>query len=199
MRHPRSGRRRAGFARLGTLTLLTGLALLLGSAPAWAHSRLESSDPADGTSLATAPQKVSLTFNEPVQAGFTTITVIGPDGADYHTGTPTEVDDTVSIGVLPLGPAGAYKIGYRVVSADGHPVSGSVGFTMTTAGTGSAAGSAAATSSAGPAAPSSAATTSVVPTSTPPDDGGAPVWPWVVGGIVLVAVGVVAALRLGRS
>jgi hypothetical protein len=33
----------------------------------------------------------------------------------------------------------------------------------------------------------------------PVDEGGAPVWPWVVGAVVLVGGGVAAALRLGRS
>jgi copper resistance protein C len=33
---------------------------------------------------------------------------------------------TVSIDVAPLGPAGRYEIGYRIISADGHPVTGSV-------------------------------------------------------------------------
>jgi copper resistance protein C len=169
------------------LVLLTGLALLLGTAPAWAHSRLESSDPAAGSSTATAPQKVSLTFNEPVQPGFTAMTVIGPDGDDYHSGEISEVDGTVGVGVLPLGPAGPYAIAYRVVSADGHPISGSVVFTLTTAGTGSG--------------------VKIPPPGTSPSGdasavggtGGAPVWPWIVGAVVVVVIGVGAALRLGRS
>lgn len=178
------------WTRGAVITLLAGLALVLGSAPAWAHSRLDSSDPASGSSLTTGPQKVSLTFNEAVQPGFTVITVIGPNGDDYHSGDITEVDDTVSVGVLPLGPAGAYQIGYRVVSADGHPVSGSVPFTLTTAGAGSP-----------QAAPPAGATAapSVVPTSAPAGDGGAPVWPWIIGAVLVVGLGVGAALRLGRS
>jgi copper resistance protein C len=174
--------------RGGVLALLTGLALLVGTAPAWAHSRLESSDPVAGASLAAGPQKVSLTFNEPVQPGFTVITVIGPDGDDYRGGDVSEVDDTVSVGVLPLGPAGAYQVGYRVVSADGHPISGSIPFTLTTAGTGS-----------GSAAPPSGTAPAAVPTAAPAGDGGAPVWPWIAGAVVVVVIGVGAALRLGRS
>lgn len=178
--------------RVGAVTLLTGLTLVLGTAPAWAHSRLESSDPASGASLATVPRKVSLTFNEAVQPGFTVITVIGPNGDDYHSGDITEVDDTVTVGVLPLGPAGGYQIGYRVVSADGHPVSGAIPFTLTTAGPGSAQ----AAPPAGSAAPSASG---VVPTAAPASDGGAPVWPWIVGAVLVVGLGVGAALRLGRS
>jgi hypothetical protein len=37
-----------------------------------------------------------------------------------------------------------------------------------------------------------------VPSAAPPDAGGAPVWPWIVGAVVLVAGGVFLALRLGR-
>ena len=110
--------------RVVALVLAVGAALLFGAAPAWAHSQLDGSSPADGTSVATPPSSVSLTFNEDVQPGFTVITLIGPDGKDYHRGDVTETDQTVTVGALPLGPAGVYQIGYRVVSADGHPVSG---------------------------------------------------------------------------
>ncbi len=174
--------------RAVTLALAVGIALLLGAAPAWAHSQLEGSNPADGASVATPPSAVSLTFNEDVQPGFTVITLIGPDGKDYHTGNVTETDTTVSVGALPLGPSGVYQIGYRVVSADGHPVSGKTSFTLTTAGPGAA--------QAQP--PATAAAPDAVPTAAPPDAGGAPVWPWIVGAVVLVAGGVALALRLGR-
>ncbi len=174
--------------RVVALVLAVGAALLLGAAPAWAHSKLEVSSPADGASVATPPSRVSLTFNEDVQAGFTVMTLIGPDGKDYHSGNVTETDETVTVGALPLGPAGVYQIGYRVVSADGHPVSGKTSFTLTTAGPGS------------PQAQVPAANSEPqgVPTAAPADAGGAPVWPWIVGAVVLVAGGVALALRLGR-
>jgi methionine-rich copper-binding protein CopC len=175
--------------RVVTLALAVGLALLLGAAPAWAHSKLDSSSPADGASVATPPSSVSLTFNEDVQGGFTVMTLIGPDGKDYHTGNVTETDQTVTVGALPLGPAGVYQIGYRVVSADGHPVSGKTSFTLTTAGPGSPQAQ----------APAATAAPNGVPSAAPPDAGGAPVWPWIAGAVVLVAAGVALALRLGRT
>lgn len=176
--------------RGAVLLLLAGLALLFGASPAWAHSRLEGSSPAQGASLSTPPATVSLTFNEPVQIEFSTLTVIGPDGADYHTGDLSEVDNTVTAGVLPLGPAGTYQIGYRVVSADGHPVAGAIPFTLTAPGPGSSAAKPAGGSALGSASPVA------VPSS---GDTGAPVWPWVVGGVVLVGGGAALALRVGRS
>jgi copper resistance protein C len=189
-------------ARVVAVTLLCAVTLLFGAAPAFAHTRLQSSDPADGSSLGAGPQRVSLTFNEPMQTGFATLTVIGPDGRPYQSGEVAANGGTVSIGVAPLGPAGRYEIGYRVVSEDGHPVTGSVAFTLT------APSPAAATTAAAPssalAAPASAtpAPTSAAPApvaASTSEGGDMPVWPWIVGGVVLIGVGAAAALRLGRS
>jgi methionine-rich copper-binding protein CopC len=182
--------RHARVLRTVAVTLLAGLALLLGAAPALAHTRLQSSDPADGASVDTAPEHVALTFNEPMSPEFSTITVIGPDGTDYKDGAVTAEESTISTRLLPLGPAGQYEIGYRVVSADGHPVTGSVSFTLTTAGPGGAGA---------PAEPSAAPAAPAPPAAAPSEDSGAPVWPWVVGAVVLVGAGVVVALRLGRG
>ncbi len=181
--------------RAVAVTLLAGLALLLGAAPAFAHTKLQSSDPADGASLDTAPQRVSLTFNENMTPGFSTINVVGPEGGTrYETGEVAVEGGVVSTELLPLGPAGRYEIGYRVVSADGHPVTGSVAFTLTTPGPGaSAATPAPAAPPAGAAAPPPAAA------ALDDDGGGTPVWPWIIGAVVLVGGGVVAALRLGRG
>jgi methionine-rich copper-binding protein CopC len=183
--------------RTVAVTLICGFALLLGSAPAFAHTRLQSSDPSDGASLATPPERVSLTFNEAVQPGFSTLTVIGAEGTEYQTGEVSADGDTVSIAVLPLGPAGRYEIGYRVMSEDGHPVTGSVAFTLTSPGPGAAAPPTAAGTSATEPAP--AAAPAPASATTGDDAGGAPVWPWIVGAVVLVGGGVVVALRLGRG
>ncbi|GAA2868506.1 copper resistance protein CopC [Pseudonocardia halophobica] len=180
-------------ARFAAAGLLAGLALLLGATPALAHAEFEGSDPADGATLDTGPQKVTLTFSDTMQQGFNTITVIGPDGKDYVSGEVQAQGDEVSATVGPLGPAGRYEIGYRVLSDDGHPVSGKVGFTLTAAGTGT--GSSAAPIPSADAAPSAAPAAQ----SAPAESGGMPVWPWIVGAVVLVGAGVAVAMRLGRS
>lgn len=172
------------------VVLLVAAGTLLLAAPAWAHSRLESSNPANGSSVAAPPASVSLTFDEDVQSGFTVMTVIGPDGKDYHAGQVVETDMTVTVDALPLGPAGIYRIGYRVVSADGHPVSGATAFTLTSAGPGSAAAAVPTTGG---------ATAAGGPSAAPASGGGSPVWPWIVGAVVLVIAGVGAALRPGRQ
>jgi copper resistance protein C len=184
-------------ARVVAVTLLCAVTLLFGAAPAFAHTRLQSSDPADGSSLGAGPQRVSLTFNEPMQTGFATLTVIGPDGRPYQSGEVAANGGTVSIGVAPLGPAGRYEIGYRVVSEDGHPVTGSVAFTLTAPGPAAAPSSALAAPASATPAPTSAAPAPVAASTS--EGGDMPVWPWIVGGVVLIGVGAAAALRLGRS
>jgi hypothetical protein len=191
--------------------LFAGSALLLGTGTAFAHDILVSSDPANGASLATGPSKVALTFDLPVKESFSTITVVGPDGKHYEGGPSTVDGSTVSAPVQPLGPVGTYTIGYRIVSDDGHPVSGAVRFSLTQAGPGQGvpAGQAAASNSAQAAASGSTAASGSSGSSAPAPaaqdqpgesgSGGIPAWPWVLGGVVLVAAGAVVALRLGKG
>jgi hypothetical protein len=185
--------------RATALALLCGLALLLGGGVASAHTRLLSSDPADGSVLEAGPTSVTLTFNEAMQPGFSTVTVIGPDGAAYQSGEVRADGGAVTTDVAALGPAGRYEIGYRVISADGHPVTGSVSFTTSTPGTAAPAAPASTAGAAPAAAPAGPAPAATAAVPAPGPAGGAPVWPWVVGAVVLVGGGVAAALRLGRG
>jgi hypothetical protein len=175
--------------------LAAGLALLLAAAPAAAHTRLESSDPADGASIAAGPDTVTLRFNEDIRAEFATVTVVGPDGAQYQQGPVSASGGRVDTAVAPLGPAGAYRIGYRVISGDGHPVQGTLSFTLTAPGPAAA-----------PLPPAAAAPPAPDPVAAPVDrraaaqqGGEAPVWPWLLGAVVLVGAGAAAALRPGRG
>lgn len=116
------------------LLLALGLAgVLMGAGPAWsfiaAHATLLGVAPAGGSRLTVAPTRVVLTFDDTMRAP-STIVVTGPSGRVDR--GPTEVlDNTISVDVaLEAEPAyvGRYRIAYRVVSADGHPVSGTSTF-----------------------------------------------------------------------
>lgn len=169
---------------LFALVALVWLALLAGGGAAAAHNGLIGSDPPDGAEVANSPVQVSLIFNLPVQRGFSTVTVTGPDGIQRQAGAPAETGAVVSAPVRPLGPAGQYTIAYQVLSADGHPVRGAVRFTLTTPGT---------------AADRSDTAPPSTPTATRAGSAPQPVWPWLVGvGVVLVA-GVAVALRVSWS
>ncbi|MEJ7650814.1 MAG: copper resistance CopC family protein [Nakamurella sp.] len=124
-----SGSRRRGSRLLGP-ALAVVLAVLLGNGVASAHAYLRSSDPADGTTVQTLPATVTLDFNETIQNFEPVVVVTGPDGNNYATGTVSVVGNAVSTAVSTDGPAGAYSMAYRVVSADGHPVTGEVKFSV---------------------------------------------------------------------
>lgn len=159
--------------------VLAGLAMVGLATPASAHNALVDSNPKSGTALAAGPSTVSLTFDQPVQQGdnLTSLVVIGPNGDSWQGGDPQVAGSTVNAPLRPLGPAGVYTIGYRILSNDGHPVSGEVKFTLTTAGSGT------------PAAPADGQPAA--------SDGGLPIWVWIAGAVALLAVGVVLALRVG--
>ncbi len=115
---------------LATVLLLAAALLVgFGSAPAAAHAVLEKTTPADGSALQTAPASVSLTFDEAPQAKFSAIHVTGPDGQRKDSGPVTLAGGVVSEQLAGSRPAGRYVVDWRVVSDDGHPVSGQFSFT----------------------------------------------------------------------
>jgi methionine-rich copper-binding protein CopC len=173
----------SGLRRAVVVVLLAAAAMVGAAGPAFAHSQLVGSDPADGTSLDAGPTQVALTFNEDMPAGFDAVTVIGPDGKAWQNGQVMTNGPTVSVPVAPLGPAGRYQIGYRVVSGDGHPVEGSTSFVLTKAGPGTP-----------PAQPAPVAGSGAEPAG----GGGSPIWPWIAAAAVAVVGATVLALRLGR-
>jgi copper resistance protein C len=183
--------------------LLALLALLFTSGTAAAHDVVTGSDPAEGTTVATAPTQVSVTFDQAPQPGLATLTVVGPDGAHHEQGPVTTRGDVVSVPVGPLPTAGAYEIGYRIVSSDGHPVSGSIAFTLTNPSPAGAAAPAApgTPTAAAPADPAHAGhadpTAPPSPAASADGDsgGGAPAWVFVVIALVVVAGAVALVLR----
>lgn len=125
-------RRAAPLARGLVLALLAGLlagvvAAVLAPAPAGAHAVLLGTTPADGQVLAAQPAAVELLFNEPVRV--TAVEVL--DAAGMPLDTPARPVDTTVRAELPAGlAAGTYVVNWRVVSADGHPISGAFTFSV---------------------------------------------------------------------
>lgn len=81
--------------------------------------------------MTAAPTSVHLVFNDLVltKPSPPDVIVVGPDGKHYETGCATSEDRDVSVPVG-LGTDGRYVVTWRIVSADGHPVSTSVDFTL---------------------------------------------------------------------
>ena len=111
--------------------VLAGLAALLSAlciaSAAWAHATLLSSEPADGSVLALPPKMVQLHFNESVAPAVIGVIDAGGRARDVAT---RAVGQSVLI-VLPDDlPQGTQIVSYRVVSQDGHPVAGSMVFSI---------------------------------------------------------------------
>ena len=172
--------------RLVAVAALTTAALLGVASPAVAHNKLVSSDPQEGAQQDTGPRQVRLTFDQPVRAGYETVNVVGPNGGHWADGPARVEGNSVTAPVRELGPAGTYAVGYRILSNDGHPTTGKVTFTLTSPGRGA------------PAPPPNGAEDQPSPEQGEPS-GGMPVWPWVLGAIVVVGIGLALALRLGQS
>jgi hypothetical protein len=106
------------------------LSAVLAVAPAYAHDQLVSSSPADGAGVP-APRRVELVFSDVVLDRYGQLVVTGPDGRRYDRGAPRVLDNTIAVELAPLPVTGRYSAAYRIVSADGHPVTGQVHFTVT--------------------------------------------------------------------
>ena len=104
-------------------------ALALCAGPAAAHNELIGSIPEVGSSVATAPEVVELAFDQPVQREFDQLAVLDEDDGHHEQGEVEIVGGRVRQPVGELEP-GRYRITYRIVSADGHPVTGTVTFTV---------------------------------------------------------------------
>lgn len=114
--------------RLYLLLLL--LALVGAGAPglAWAHAALNRAVPADGSVLMAPPGQIDLVFSEPVSP--LALRLFGPDGAARILDRFALKDGTVVI-TAPAGlVSGTYALSWRVVSEDGHPVGGTLVFSI---------------------------------------------------------------------
>lgn len=186
-------------ATAAAVLLLTALAVLLGAAPAQAHDYLVSSSPAAGSTVTTAPDRVTLTFDAAVLNtgnGSDVLTVTGPDGKHFETGCPVVKNDAVSAPVR-LGPAGTYTVGWRVVSSDGHPVADTITFRYAPAAGAAVAPGSASGPSCGDAAVRSGSGSSA---AKPASSGSIVVLIAIVAGVLvlLVVAGVVVAVVLTR-
>ncbi|GAA2036472.1 hypothetical protein GCM10009819_21340 [Agromyces tropicus] len=110
--------------------LLAAAAVIAGPAvPAFAHNTVIAISPDDGDTVTAQPGTVSLETNDALldADGAGAMDVIGPDGRHYAIECPTITGPVASV-AADLGPAGEYTVVWRVVSADGHPISGDFSF-----------------------------------------------------------------------
>lgn len=100
--------------------------------PAAAHTDLVGSDPAADSTLREAPDQVTLRFNEPMEPRLAKVALTTPDQDAAELPVTAGSEPTTLVADIPgEGMAGgAWDVAYRVTSADGHPVQGTLSFTV---------------------------------------------------------------------
>ena len=107
--------------------------IAISASPANAHTSLELSTPSDNQSIEFMPAELSASFDENLieieGEVVNTLELEGADGTKYVLSAATIAGPTVSANAGDGEyPAGGYLLKYRVVSADGHPVTGEIKF-----------------------------------------------------------------------
>ena len=122
-----SNRNVAVAAHLGALSVLLA-ASLISPPTASAHSVVIATDPNQNGVVAVVPTRVSITWNERVTN--VSETVIGPDQAQWSTGSAQGSGARYTVAMRPDAPPGLYTVNWHVTSDDGDPVSGSWTYTV---------------------------------------------------------------------
>jgi methionine-rich copper-binding protein CopC len=111
-----------------TLITITALLITALAAPfAHAHAFLDHASPLVGSTVASAPHELVLTFTQSLEPAFSTVTVTGPGGADAGAGKAQVSGNTMRIG-LKAGGAGSYRVHWHALSVDTHTTEGTFTF-----------------------------------------------------------------------
>lgn len=99
------------------------------------HTRLIASSPAAGDTLAASPATIRLEFSGPVEAALSEIRLIAADGQSFRLAARVAPGETRALEArVPVLRPGAYRVAWRVVAADGHPIADSFVFYFAPAG-----------------------------------------------------------------
>lgn len=108
--------------------LLISLSVCGGAVSASAHTDVVETTPVDGAVLESAPQSLTLSFNSTLLDGMVEVAASNSD-RELVSGVVAESVGTEVIVQWPADlPGDTYKVSYRIVSQDGHPVTGSLRF-----------------------------------------------------------------------
>ena len=100
------------------------------------HATLLSSEPAKRSTLTQPPKRIYLVFSEEIEPTLGGIKLVGPDGRVISLtagGDPRNVSALVAPVNVALAP-GSYRVEWRIVSEDGHPIDGSFRFSIAPSG-----------------------------------------------------------------
>lgn len=159
------------------------LVLWVVAAPAaFAHDNVIGTSPRNGEELTAAPAEVRIRFADESKPRSGEASVTGPDGASAAAGPARVRGSLLVVPVQETTKPGRYSAEFSTVATDGHPVTGSLSFTLVKP-------------RESPAPPSTAAPR---PTTGRAHDE-ATWWPWLAGGAGVAALGVATVLLVRRA
>ena len=104
---------------------VVAVALGWSAPPPRVHAILEESVPAAGDTVAVVPPQIALRFSGPIEESGAMVHVLGPGDRTWMLEVRRQPGDARRlIADTPALAPGGYRVAWRVISADGHPVGG---------------------------------------------------------------------------
>lgn len=119
------------FVYLVSVVCVQLLLLFAASPAANAHNRILGTSPSHNTILSEMPTEIVLTYNEKIMdvAGSNVVLLQDATGKTMHSAEPALAENTARVTTpATLATDSVYRVVWRVVSADGHPIEGSFNF-----------------------------------------------------------------------
>ena len=105
------------------------LFVFFGSGLSWAHSKQETTVPANNAVLTEAPAELVLKFDKPMR--ITKLALTDQAGTDYEVQRTDQMKHVLKlVAQLDPVPKGEYQVEWRGLSEDGHPMKGTFSFTV---------------------------------------------------------------------
>lgn len=100
--------------------------------PVWAHARVEGTVPAAGARLSASPERIEIRFTESIEPRLSGFKLFNAQEATMTLAREADDGDRHKISASVPAPltAGEYRVEWKALSEDGHPVSGEFGFTV---------------------------------------------------------------------
>jgi hypothetical protein len=109
------------------IILVSLFVLALATTAAQAHAFLDHASPLVGSTVATVPHEVALTFTQNLEPAFSSVEVMDASGARVDQGKAAVSGNTMHIGLKAVGP-GTYRVRWHALSVDTHTTEGSFTF-----------------------------------------------------------------------
>jgi methionine-rich copper-binding protein CopC len=109
------------------ILILSLLLMAFASVATHAHAFLDHASPLVGSTVASAPREVSLTFTQNLEATFSSVQVTDARGARVDQGKAQVSGNTMRVGLKSLS-QGTYRVRWQALSVDTHKTEGSFTF-----------------------------------------------------------------------